>query len=80
MTGVLIDDGRVLQVPEIKHADGAVGADGGKHVTTPACLAEGNVVDLLVMGYQLCLDMARHHCHTTKHLKIGKTLSLNGLL
>lgn len=44
--GVLIDDGAVLQVPEVKHADWAVSTHRGKHISTSSCATESNVVDL----------------------------------
>lgn len=43
---VLVDDGAVLQVPEVKHADGSVSAHGGKHVSSASCTAERDVVHL----------------------------------
>lgn len=46
MLGVLVDDGAVLQVPQVEHAHGAVGAHRGEHVPAAARAAEGDVVHL----------------------------------
>lgn len=44
--GVFVDDGAVLQVPEVKHADGSVGSHRGKHISSTSCAAERDVVHL----------------------------------
>ena len=69
MVGVLVDDGAVLQVPEVEHAHAAVRADAGEHVAAAARLAEGNVVHLLVVRDQLSLDVAGYRVDAAQHLK-----------
>ena len=54
--------------PEIKHSDGPVSADGRKHVPPASGLAEGDVIDLLVVGDQLCLDVSRDHVDASQDL------------
>lgn len=44
--GVFIDDGAVLQMSQVKHADGSVGPHGSKHVSAPSCTAESDVIHL----------------------------------
>lgn len=44
--GVLVDDGAVLQVPEVKHADGSIGSYRGKHISTTSCTTERDVIHL----------------------------------
>lgn len=44
--GVLVDDGAVLQVPQVEHPHRAVGAHRGKHVPAATRAAEGDVVHL----------------------------------
>jgi len=43
---VFIDDGTVLQVPEVKHADGPIGPHRGEHISAASRSAEGDVVHL----------------------------------
>lgn len=43
---VLIDDGAVLEVSEVKHANGSISSNRGEHVSATSCTAEGNVVHL----------------------------------
>ena len=38
---------RQAAVPEIKHADGSIGADRGKQVPTTSCSSERNIMNLL---------------------------------
>ena len=54
----LVYDGAVLQVSQVEHPDRAVRTDTGEHVPAPACLAEGDVVHLLVVCDELSLDVA----------------------
>ena len=68
VAGVLVDDGGVLEVPQVEHAHGAVGADRGEHVPAAAGLGEGDVVDLLVVRDQLRLDVARDGVDAPEHL------------
>ena len=68
MVRVLVDDGAVLQVAEVEHAHAAVRAHAGEHVAAAARLAEGNVVDLLVVRDQLRLHVPGHHVHPPQHL------------
>ena len=59
------------QVPQVEHADGAVGADRGEHVPAAARLGEGDVVHLLVVRDQLRLDVAGHGVDAAQHLRSG---------
>ena len=71
MPGVLVDDGGVLEVAQVEHADGPVGADRGEHVAAAARLGEGDVVHLLVVRDQLRLHVARHGVDAAEHLFRG---------
>lgn len=44
---IFIDDGAVLQVPEVKHADGSIGSHRGKHISSSSCPAERDVINLV---------------------------------
>lgn len=44
--GVLVDDGAVLEVSQVKHADGSIGSNRGEHVSTTSCTAERDVIHL----------------------------------
>lgn len=44
--GVFVDDGAVLQVPEVKHADGSIGSHRGKHISSTSRTAERDVIHL----------------------------------
>ena len=66
--GVLVDDGGVFQMPEVKHPHTSICSNTGKHVSTSTSFAECYVIHLLVMGYQLGLDMTCHHVHSAKNL------------
>lgn len=57
--GIFVDDGRVLQMAEVKHADGPIRPHRGEHVPAPAGPAEGDIVHLLVVGDELSLDVPR---------------------
>lgn len=52
----LVDDGGVLEVAQVEHAHGAVGAHGREHVAPAARAAERDVVHLL-----------QHHAHASAH-------------
>ena len=69
---IFVDDGRVLQVAQVKHSDRAVGAHRGEHIPTATCPAEGNVVNFLVVGDELSLDVSRDAsrwlAHSPHHL------------
>ncbi len=69
MRRVLVDDGGVLEVPQVEHPDGAVGPHRGEHVPPAPGLAERDVVDLLVVGDQLGLDVARDHVDAAEDLR-----------
>ncbi|MEE6464120.1 hypothetical protein FKM82_006183 [Ascaphus truei] len=65
---VFVDDGAVLQVPQVKHPHPAVGPHRGEHVPAPTRAAERDVVHLFVVGDQLCLHVAGHQVHSAQHL------------
>ena len=54
----LVYDGAVLQVSQVEHPDRAVRTHTGEHIPSPARLAEGDVVHLLVVCNELSLDVA----------------------
>lgn len=47
MSSVLVDDGRMLEVPKVKHSYAPVSSDGRKHVSASTGATEGNVVYLI---------------------------------
>ncbi len=69
MRRVLVDDGGVLEVPQVEHPDRAVGPHRREHVPPAPGLAERDVVDLLVVGDQLGLDVARDHVDAAEDLR-----------
>jgi hypothetical protein len=57
---VLINNGGVVQVPEVKHAHGSICAYGRKDVDA---LAKRHIVDLLIVGDELGLDLTADAAH-----------------
>ena len=66
MLWILVDDGAVLQVPEVKHAHRPVRPHGGKHVPAPTCPAERDVIHLHInmMSYTCTPTRDVMHLHT----------------
>ena len=58
MLSVFVDDGRVLEMPEVEHSNGAVGADGREHVAAASASAEGDIVDFFVVSNELSADVS----------------------
>ena len=54
---VFVDDCWVLQVTQVKHSHRSIGTNGREHIPTTARPAEGYVVDFLVVGYELRLEI-----------------------
>lgn len=55
----LVDDGAVLQTAQIEHADATVLSAAHEYVNTVG--AEADIVNLLVVGNQLCLGRQRRN-------------------
>ena len=68
VSGVLVYDGAVLQVSQVEHPHTPVRPNTGEHVPAAPRLAEGDIVDLLVVGDQLGLDVARDHVDPAEDL------------
>jgi len=46
---VFVDNGRMLEMTQIEHSDGTVGADRREHISTSSGSTEGNIIDFFVV-------------------------------
>lgn len=77
----LVDDGGVLEVPQVEHAYGAVGAHRREHVATAARAAERDVVDLLWVRDRRTIRThsqlyATNKCNLASLVRISKCTTL----